>query len=100
MRFSTRSFFWAADLERDLVHAGRLLRRNPLVTVTAVLSLALGIGANTTVFTVANALLLHPPHGVAEPSRLVDIGSTPHGGGVRPSSHPPLPHIPPRATPL
>ena len=98
MRFNTRSFFWVADLQRDLVHAGRLLRRNPLVTVTAVLSLAIGIGANTTVFTVTNALLFQPPRGVAEPSRLVDIGSTRHGGGFGPSSYPDYLDIRQRAT--
>ncbi len=79
MPFNNRSWFWVIDVRRDLVHAARLLRRNPLVTTTAVLSLAIGIGANTTVFTVANALLFQPPPGVAEPSRLVDIGSTRSG---------------------
>ena len=88
MPFNTRSCFWVADLQRDLRHAARLLRRNPLVTATAVLSLAIGIGANTTVFTVTSALLLQPPRGVAEPSRLVDIGSTRHGSGFGPSRYP------------
>src|SRR5437870_2542099 len=52
-----RSFVWLDDARRDLRHAARLLRRNPLFTMTAALSLAIGIGANTTIFTVANALL-------------------------------------------
>ena len=56
-----RSFLWLDDARRDLRHALRLLRRDPLFTLTAALSLAIGIGANTTVFTVANALLLRPP---------------------------------------
>jgi hypothetical protein len=37
------------------------LRRNPLFALTATLSLAIGIGANTTIFTIANALLFKPP---------------------------------------
>src|SRR5690349_16130655 len=68
-----RSFVWLDDLRRDLALAARLLRRNPVFTATAGLSLAIGIGANTTVFTVAQALLFRDPAGVAAPQRLVDI---------------------------
>jgi predicted permease len=98
MPFNNRSVLWVTDLRRDAVHAGRLLRRNPLVTLTAMLSLAIGIGANTTVFTVANALLFQPSPGVAEPSRLVDIGSTRSGVGFGPSSYPAYLDIRRRAT--
>jgi predicted permease len=59
----------------------RLLRRNPLFALTAVLSLAIGIGANTTIFTIANALLFKPPLGVADASRLVDVGRSQDGQG-------------------
>jgi len=83
-----RSFLWLDDARRDLRHAVRLLRRDPLFTLTAALSLAIGIGANTTVFTVANALLLQSPAGLVEPHRLVDIGSSRNGGGFGPSSYP------------
>ncbi len=66
---------------QDLRYAVRLLRRNPLFALTAVLSLAIGIGANTTIFTVANALLFKPPLGVADASRLVDVGRSQDGLG-------------------
>src|SRR5437763_678770 len=66
-----RSFVWLEDARRDLRHAARLLRRSPIFTATAALSLAIGIGADTTIFTVAKALLFHDPVGVADPGRLV-----------------------------
>jgi predicted permease len=59
----------------------RLLTRSPLFALSAVLSLAIGIGANTAIFTVANGLLLAPLPGVRDPSRLVDIGRTTDGRG-------------------
>ena len=59
---------------QDLRYAARLLRRQPLFTATAALSLAIGIGATTTIFTVANGLLFRTPVGVASPESLVDIG--------------------------
>ena len=91
---------WVSDARRDMRHAARLLRRNPVVTITATLSLAIGIGANTAVFTVANALLFQPPPGVLEPSRLVDIGSTRGGAGFGPSSYPDYLDISRRTTAL
>jgi predicted permease len=98
MLLNTRSFLWFSDARRDLGHAARLLRRNPVLTITATLSLAIGIGANTTIFTVVNALLFQPPPGVVEPSRLVDIGSSQGGVGFGPSSYPNYLDIRQRAT--
>src|SRR5438128_204729 len=71
-----RSFVWLEDAHRDIRHSVRLLRRNPIFALTAALSLAIGIGADTTIFTVANGLLFHDPVGVANSGRLVDIGGT------------------------
>jgi predicted permease len=47
-------------LKQDLAYALRLLAKNPRFTAVAVLSLAIGIGATTAIFTVTNALLLRP----------------------------------------
>jgi predicted permease len=91
---------WFSDARQDVVHATRLLRRNPVLTITATLSLAIGLGASTTIFTVANALLLQPAAGLAEPSHLVDIGSSRGGVGLGRISYPNYLDIRQRATTL
>src|SRR5207244_9890908 len=48
------------DLWRDLRYAVRTMRKSPLFVMFVVLTLALGIGATTTVFTVINTLILNP----------------------------------------
>src|SRR2546423_5029314 len=73
---------------QDIRYAARLLRRNRLFALAAIVSLAIGIGANTTIFTIANALLFKPPSGVVEPDRLVDIGRSQDGPGFDNNSYP------------
>src|SRR5882672_3065447 len=54
------SSFAMHTLARDLSYAFRAFARNPGFTVAAVLSLAIGIGANTAIFSITSGLLLHP----------------------------------------
>ena len=55
-----RSFVWLDDARRDLQYAMRSLRRTPGFTAVAILTLALGIGANVTIFTLLDAVVLKP----------------------------------------
>jgi predicted permease len=59
----------------DLKYGARLLMKAPAFTAVAALSLALGIGANTTIFTLVNAVLLNPLP-VEDPSQLVSVWTT------------------------
>lgn len=51
---------WIEDLWQDVRYAGRMMRRSPVFTLAAVLSLAIGIGANAALFSVTDALVVRP----------------------------------------
>jgi predicted permease len=72
----------------DLRQSARLLGRSPVFTLTSVLSLALGIGAAATIFSLTDALLFEPTVGVRNISELVDIGRANEGSGFDNMSHP------------
>jgi predicted permease len=67
--------FIMGSLLNDARFGARLLARNPALTLVAVLSLGLGIGANTTIFTLINEVFLKPMP-LREPSRLVGVFTT------------------------
>ena len=67
-------------IRQDLIYAVRTLRRSPAFTIVAILSLAIGIGANTAIFTLWNGVLRSPLPGVRAPEQLVML-SNPDASG-------------------
>jgi predicted permease len=70
--YESRRLMWLVDLRRDLRLAVRTLSATPVVSTVAVLSLALGIGANTALFSIIDSVLLRTV-AVREPHRLAQI---------------------------
>ncbi|HEX7486266.1 MAG TPA: ABC transporter permease [Vicinamibacterales bacterium] len=73
-----------SNLLQDLRHAVRLLFKNPGFSLTAILVLALGIGANAAIFTIINTLMFRPLNGADRPGQMVGIYSHDH---TRPDSY-------------
>ncbi|HKQ78136.1 MAG TPA: ABC transporter permease [Blastocatellia bacterium] len=73
--------FW-----QDLRYSARMLLKNPSLTLIAIVTLALGIGANTTIFSFVNGIALRPIAGVKEPERLVGVYTSDYSSGLYGSS--------------
>jgi len=73
---------------RDLRHAARALLKRPLFTAVASTSLAVGLGANTTIFGAVEALLLRPRPGIPNYDRVVELGRGNRGSGFDTFSYP------------
>jgi putative ABC transport system permease protein len=71
--FNKRGGGMMGEFVQDLRYGFRMLVKNPLFTVAAVLTLALGIGMNATVFSAVRGILLEPLPGVQQPERLVQL---------------------------
>lgn len=76
---------WVEQLFQDLRFALRSFRRTPSFTIVAVLTIAVGIGGNTAIFSAVNALLLRPLP-LHDPDRLMDLSLTRPAEGDRPAS--------------
>jgi predicted permease len=71
---------WSSELWADVAFTARSLSREPVVVGVTLASIGLGVGVVTTVFAVANSILLRPPGAVFEPETLVAVHTSDPGG--------------------
>ncbi len=71
-----------AETHQDIRYGLRMIVKSPGFTLLAVLALALGICANTTIFSLINGLILRPLAGVKEPERLVAVYTSDYSSGL------------------
>jgi putative ABC transport system permease protein len=84
-----RSFLWLTQASQDVRHALRTMRRSKGFTAAAILTLALGAGANIAVFSVIDAVLLKPLN-YPDPNRIVQFFLSSSGGTAKGTSIPDL----------
>jgi predicted permease len=84
-----RAFLWLVQASQDARHALRTMRRAKGFTTAAILTLALGVGANTAVFSVIDAVLLKPLK-YPDPNRIVQFFLSSSGGSTHGASIPDL----------
>ena len=77
---TTNTFGLFESIRHDLIYTGRTLAKSPAFTAVAILSLALGIGANTAIFTLWNNVLRSPLPGVQNPEQLVMLSDPDQAG--------------------
>ena len=75
-------------LRQDVRYAARGLVRSPVFSLTAILSLAIGVGGTAAIYSLANSLLFSAPPGISDPDRVVNIGRTQNGSGFDNFSYP------------
>ncbi len=78
---------WLRDLTKDVRYGLRTLRKNPAFTAVAIVSLTIGIGAHTAIFSIFNSLLLRP-RPIADPERIVELYTGERSQSVEGTSYP------------
>src|SRR5690242_20006190 len=67
---------------QDLRYGLRMIAKAPGFTLLATLALALGVSANTTIFSLVNGVVLRPLQGIKDPARLVEIYTSDYSSGL------------------